>query len=99
MVGNTVDDLGSVVSRIDMNAEGTCAEGHIDDVDDSLCHIQYIGVRCRSQREAFYDLLSQIGCRSRFILLPPHLILRLPRVGAVIRTRCESTWNAGGRFD
>src|SRR2546427_1507725 len=75
MVGNTVDDFGSVVSRIDMNAEGACAEGHIDDIDDSLCHIRYISVRCRSQLEAFHDLLSQIDCRSRFVRFQARLVL------------------------
>jgi hypothetical protein len=35
-VGNTIDDFGSVLGRIYMHSERGCAEGHINNLDDSL---------------------------------------------------------------
>src|SRR5580704_18697172 len=76
-----------------MHSERACAEGHINDLDDSFRHFRYVGVRRLGQLKALHDLLRKTGGRSGLILFQAHFVLRRSRVREVIRAGSECTWN------
>jgi hypothetical protein len=50
-VGHTIDDLRTVLRRVDMGAEGPFAERHVDDPDDRLGDCTDIGIGRFERRE------------------------------------------------
>ena len=43
-VGHAVDDLGAVLRRVDVDPEGTLAEGGVDDPHDGARHLVGVSV-------------------------------------------------------
>src|SRR5262249_34970984 len=55
-IGDHVDDLGSVLRGVDVNAEWAFAEWGVDDLDDGFGDFVDVGVGGHDSGEALHDL-------------------------------------------
>src|ERR1700730_7736960 len=96
---NAVDDLRTVLRRIDMGAERTGAERSRDDIDDGN------GNRCRIRvggfegSQALQRLIGYPGVRTVVIFSDARRIGGRPRMGEMVGALRKSTWHDDRRFD
>ena len=99
---DTVDDreghVGTVLARVDMNAEGSLADRSVDDLDDGIGDGGGIGVWRHDPGEGFLYLLAEAGVWADLVLGDPRAIGRSARVGEVVGAAGEGTRNDDRSF-
>ena len=58
MIGDGIDYLTAILSRVDVYAERSFPEWHVDDLNDGVGHGSDIGVRRLSGSKSLLDLIS-----------------------------------------
>jgi hypothetical protein len=59
MVGNTIDDLGSVLGGVDMDSERACTEGHINDLQSFAAGVEFGNSLPKHGRGSLDQLLAE----------------------------------------
>ena len=84
-IGDTVDDLGTVLRRIDMDPERALAERKVDDPDDLARDFRGVGVGGLEAGKTLQRLVGNAGIGTGFIFGDPRLVGRLAGVVPLVK--------------
>jgi hypothetical protein len=89
-VNDREGDVGAVLAKVNMDAEGSLAERRVDDPHDGLGDLGGIGVRRHNFGKGLLYLLAEAGVWTGLILGDPRFVGRSARVGKVVGAAGES---------